>query len=92
MESLRPEHFPQSVGRIHGAVNLPIEEIDKRSGQLPKDRTIVLYESGTAPGDVCASGRAVGRYLLAHGYAPERVKVYQDGLAVWEKEGLPVNR
>jgi len=76
---------------IRGAVNLPIEEIDKRSGQLRKDRTIVLYESGTAPGDVCASGRAVGRYLLAHGYAPERVRVYQEGLAVWEKEGLPVS-
>lgn len=78
--------------RIRGAVNLPIEEIDKRSDQLPKDQTIVLYESGTAPGDVCASGRAVGRYLLAHEFAPERVKVYQDGLAAWEKEGLPVER
>jgi predicted DsbA family dithiol-disulfide isomerase/rhodanese-related sulfurtransferase len=80
------------TGRIPGAINLPVEEVEGRWESLPKDRNVVLYESGRSPGDVCASSRAAGRVLLAHGFARERVKVYQDGLAGWEKAGLPVDR
>jgi protein-disulfide isomerase/rhodanese-related sulfurtransferase len=79
-------------GRIPGAINIPVERIEERWGTLPKDRSIVLYESGPAPGDVCAASRAAGRVLLTRGFAPEAVKVYQDGLAGWEKAGLPVER
>ncbi len=81
-----------SSGRIRGAINVPVEEIERRWNQLPKDRDIVLYESGNSQGDICASSRAAGRILLAHGFAPERVMVYQDGLAAWVKEGFPVER
>lgn len=84
-----------AAGRIPGAVNLPIEQFEKSFGSLPKDRTIVLYETGR-PGaaslDVCASSRAAGRVLLAHDFSRERVKVYEDGLTNWEKAGLPVER
>lgn len=79
-------------GRIPGALNVPVEEIERRWGRLPKDRSIVLYESGRSPGDVCASSRAAARVLLAHGFAPDKVSVYQDGLAGWEKGGLPLER
>ncbi len=79
-------------GRIPGAINLPVNEIEQRSGRLPKDRNIVLYESGLSPGDVCASSRAAGRVLLTNGFSRERVKVYQDGLAGWEKAGLSIER
>ena len=79
-------------GRIPGAINIPAEKIQERQHSLPKDRSIVLYESGLSPGDVCAASRAAGRVLLTHGFAPEKVKVYQDGLAAWEKAGLPVER
>lgn len=80
------------TGRIPGAINVPVNEIEQRSRRLPKDRNIVLYESGRSPGDVCASSRAAGRVLLANGFSRERVKVYQDGLAGWEKAGLSVER
>ena len=80
------------TGRIPGAINVPVEQVEQRWHTLPKDRNIVLYESGRAPGDVCAAGRSAGRVLLANGFSPDRVKIYEDGLAGWEKAGLPVER
>src|SRR6266568_2242504 len=77
------EHIP-------GAVNLPLDEMERRWATLPRDRALVLYESGRKPGDVCAAGRAAGRILLAHGFPSDQVKVLQEGLAAWEKSGLPV--
>jgi protein-disulfide isomerase/rhodanese-related sulfurtransferase len=78
------------TGRIPKAINVPVDKIEERLGSLPKDRDIVLYESGRSSGDICAAGRAAGRALLSHGFAFQRVKVYQDGLADWERTGLPV--
>ena len=79
-------------GRIPGAMNLPIDDLAQRWESIPKARTVVFYESGTSPGDVCASSRAAARVLLEHGFALDRVKVFQDGFAGWQKEGLPVER
>jgi rhodanese-related sulfurtransferase len=73
-------------------MNLPIDDFEQRWSSLPKDKTIVLYESGQSSGDICAASRAAGRILLAHGFLSERVKVYQDGLAGWEKAGLEIER
>jgi len=82
-------------GRIPGAINIPLDQIEQRWNSLPKDRTIVLYEDGR-PGatglDVCADSRAAGRALLAHEFSPDRVKVDEDGLINWERAGLPVER
>lgn len=77
-------------GRIPKAVNIPVDKIEERLSGLPKNRNIVLYESGRSSGDICAAGRAAGRVLLSRGFPFERVKVYQDGLAAWEKASLPV--
>jgi protein-disulfide isomerase/rhodanese-related sulfurtransferase/uncharacterized membrane protein len=79
-------------GRIQGALSVPLNNFEKRWSHLPKDRNIVLYESGLAanPDDICASGRAAGRFLLTHGFSPDRVMVFHDGLQAWEKAGLPV--
>jgi rhodanese-related sulfurtransferase len=80
-----------ATGKIPGAINVPVDDMGKRWNTLPKDRVIVLYESGRSAGDVCAAGRAAGRILLEHGYPFNQVKVYQDGLAGWEKSGLSIN-
>jgi protein-disulfide isomerase/rhodanese-related sulfurtransferase/uncharacterized membrane protein len=77
-------------GRIPGAINMPAENFGQDWNKLPKDKTIVLYESGHSSGDICAAGRAAGRALLEHGFSFEKVKVYQDGLAGWEKAGQPI--
>ena len=66
-------------------------EAQRRVTELPRDKTVVLYESGKGGGnDVCAASRAVGRVLLGHGY--NKVVVYQDGLAGWQKQSLPTQR
>jgi predicted DsbA family dithiol-disulfide isomerase/rhodanese-related sulfurtransferase len=74
-------------GRIARAVNVPLGEIVGRADDLPKNKTIVVYESGRAPGEVCAASKAAARILLARGFP--KVMVYQDGFAGWEKDGLP---
>lgn len=83
-----PNEFNKA--RIAGAVNVPVEDVEARWSRLPKSREIVLYESGRSSGDICAASRAVGRVLLSHGFSFDEVKVYQDGLAAWQKAGLPV--
>jgi rhodanese-related sulfurtransferase len=59
---------------------------------LPKDRTIILYESGRSSGDICAASRAAGRTLLEHGFPFSQVKVYHDGLVGWEGSGIGIHR
>jgi protein-disulfide isomerase/uncharacterized membrane protein/rhodanese-related sulfurtransferase len=79
-----------SGGRIPGAINMPAEDFGQDWIKLPKDKTIVLYESGHSSGDICAASRAAGRVLLEHGFSFDKVKVYQDGLAGWGKAGQPI--
>jgi rhodanese-related sulfurtransferase len=74
-----------AAGRIPGALNVPVDDMEQRWSSLPKDRVIILYESGRSSGDICAASRTAGRILLEHGFPFEHVKVYQDGLAGWEK-------
>lgn len=78
------------ASRISGAVNIPLLEAQRRATELPRDKTIVLYEGGSGGGnDVCAASRAVGRVLLGHGY--NKVVVYLDGLTGWQKQSLPID-
>jgi len=77
-----------AAGNIAGSINIPVDDMPTHWNTLPKDRVIIFYESGKSSGDICASGRAAGRILLENGYAFDRVKVYQDGLAGWQKSGL----
>ena len=84
-----PKEF--AAGRIPGAINMPADNFVQEMSKLAKDRTILLYEGGqSSGGDICAASRAAGRALLEHGFSFEKVKVYQDGLAGWQKAGQPV--
>jgi rhodanese-related sulfurtransferase len=77
--------------RITGAINVPISAVEQRMKDLPRDRTIVLYESGRGSGDdSCALSRSAARMLMARGF--QKVKVYKEGLTGWEKKGLPLQR
>ena len=57
-----PEEF--AAGHIPGAVNIPVQELDRRIGELePKENTVVVY---------CRSGNRSGRaarLLESSGYA-----------------------
>jgi protein-disulfide isomerase/rhodanese-related sulfurtransferase len=81
-----------AAARIPGAINIPADDMARRWNTLPKDRTIVLYESGRSSGDVCAAGRAAGRTLLEHGFPFAQVNVYQDGLAGWQRAGIGMDQ
>jgi rhodanese-related sulfurtransferase len=35
--------FSYEIGHITGAVSIPIEELENRRGEIPKDRQIVVY-------------------------------------------------
>jgi protein-disulfide isomerase/uncharacterized membrane protein/rhodanese-related sulfurtransferase len=82
-------------GHLPGALSIPVDQIEPRAVSLPKDKILVLYEggkSGATASDVCAVSRAGARVLLASGFSYDRVKVYQDGLAGWEKAGMAVEK
>jgi protein-disulfide isomerase/rhodanese-related sulfurtransferase len=79
-----------ATGRIPGAINMPAENFAQEWSKLPQDKPIVLYESGQSSGDICAASRAAGRALLEQGFSSQNVKVYQDGLAGWEKADQPI--
>jgi len=82
-----------AAGRIPGAINMPADTFVQDLSKLPKDKAIVLYEGGqSSGGDICAASRAAGRTLLENGFSFENVKVYQDGLAGWQKAGQPIQR
>jgi len=81
-----------AAGKIPGAINVPVDDMEQRWSSLPKDRVIVLYESGRSSRDICAASRAAGRILLEHGLPFNQVKVYQDGLAGWEKSESDTNK
>jgi protein-disulfide isomerase/uncharacterized membrane protein/rhodanese-related sulfurtransferase len=74
---------------IKGARSVPLLEVERRAGELPKDRQIVVYEAGTAPGDVCAAAKSSARVLISRGY---QAVVYQDGMKGWEKSGGAVEK
>jgi protein-disulfide isomerase/rhodanese-related sulfurtransferase len=83
-----PDQF--QAGHIPGALNIPINSFEQEWKRLPKDKTIVLYEGGRSPGDICAFSRSAGRVLLSQGFDYNEVSVYRDGLAGWKKAGLPI--
>lgn len=77
-----PDEFRQA--RLKGAVLIPISEIERRIGEVPRNRPVLVY---------CAVGSrsslAAG-ILAGKGYG----EVYNmpDGIVGWYRNGLPVER
>ena len=71
-----------AAGHVPDATLIPLGELEERTAELPKDRTIVV---------ICRSGNrsAQGRdMLLAAGF--ESVTSVAGGMTVWASEGLDV--
>lgn len=70
-------------GHIDGAINIPVESLGERLGEVPRDVPVVLY---------CRSGRrsaAAAELLAQASYA----QVYDlGGIQTWEAQGRPVVR
>ena len=77
-----PEEFRQ--GRLQGAVLIPINEVERRIGEIPRNRPIVVY---------CAVGSRSGLvagFLSRKGY--REVYNIADGIVGWYRNGFPIIR
>jgi rhodanese-related sulfurtransferase len=74
----------RSQGFITGSVLIPIDTIEKRLAEIPRNRPVIVY---------CAVGsrsRAVAQALAGQGYA--EIYNMRDGIFGWSRSGFPVQR
>jgi rhodanese-related sulfurtransferase/DNA-binding transcriptional ArsR family regulator len=77
-----PQEYAQ--GHLVDALNVPLDRLESRLGELPKDREVVAY----CRGPWCVlSFEAVAR-LREAGFQARRL---QDGLPEWRRAGLPID-
>ena len=77
-----PDEFRQA--RLRGAVLIPINEIEKRFKEIPRNRPVVIY---------CAVGtrsNLVAGFLVSKGYTD--VYNVSDGIVGWYRNGFPIER
>lgn len=73
-----PEEFAE--GHIAGAINIPVQQLAQRIGEIPQNVPVVAY---------CRSGRRVEQalpMLRANGHA---VTELQGSMLAWQAAGLP---
>ena len=73
--------MPAEYRSVHldPSVSLPLDELDRRRGELPRDRELVL---------VCRTGARAR--LAAEGLTDLRTRVLEGGLVAWQEAGHPV--
>ncbi|MBN7762996.1 ArsR family transcriptional regulator [Nitratireductor aquibiodomus] len=81
---VRPEEeFAQ--GHLPGAVNVPLDALEKRLAELPRDREVIAY----CRGPYCMLSLDAALLLQREGLAASRLS---DGFPDWKAAGLPVER
>jgi ArsR family transcriptional regulator len=78
-----PEEF--AAGHLPGAVNIPIQELEKRLGELPKRKEVIAY----CRGPYCLMSYDAVGLLRKRGLKARRL---EDGMPEWRVAGLPVER
>jgi rhodanese-related sulfurtransferase/biotin operon repressor len=78
-----PEEF--AAGHLPGAVNIPVNQLEKRLGELPKRKEVVAY----CRGPYCLMSYDAVQLLRKKGLKARRL---EDGLPEWRLAGLPVSR
>lgn len=79
------EHYKRR--HIRGAVNIPLYEIARNIGSIPKSKNLVLYCSG--PG--CESSSVAAGILIKNGFKQGLIRVFEGGLSEWKQAGLPAD-
>lgn len=72
-----------SSGHIPGALSLPVEELERRLAEIPRDRPVVAY----CRGPYCLYAVDAVKVLRLHGYDARRM---QGGLPDWRLAGFGV--
>jgi rhodanese-related sulfurtransferase/DNA-binding transcriptional ArsR family regulator len=70
-------------GHVVGALNVPLDQLESRLGELPHDREVVAY----CRGPWCVLSFEAVALLRQAGFQARRL---QDGLPEWRRAGLPV--
>src|SRR2546428_5025318 len=79
---VRPEHEYRQ-GHIAGARSIPVDELERRLAELPRDREVVAY----CRGPYCVYSDEAGEVLQRHGFSVRRL---EEGFPEWRAAGLPV--
>jgi len=69
------------VGRIAGATHLPLDELAQRTGEIDKERPVLLYCRGGNRSTMAAAALAEAGY--------DAVKM-SEGIVGWDEAGLPL--
>ena len=70
-------------GHIPEARSIPVEELEHRLAELPRDRDVVAY----CRGPYCVFSDEAAQLLQTHGF---RVRRFEQGFPEWRAAGLPV--
>ena len=68
---------------IPDARSIPVEELEQRLDELPRDREVVAY----CRGPYCVFSDEAAELLQTHGF---RVRRFEEGFPEWRAAGLPV--
>ena len=71
------------AGHIPGALSVPLDELDRRMAELPRDREVVAY----CRGPYCVLAVEAVERLLRRGFRAVR---FEEGIPEWRARGLPV--
>jgi rhodanese-related sulfurtransferase len=74
-----------AAGHLPGAVNIPIQQLERRLGEIPKRKEVVAY----CRGPYCLMSYDAVQALRRKGLKARRL---EDGLPEWRAAGLPVTR
>jgi rhodanese-related sulfurtransferase len=69
------------VGRIAGATHLPLDELAERSGEIDRERPVLLYCRGGNRSTMATTA------LAAAGYDASKLS---EGIVGWSEAGLPI--
>ncbi len=75
-----PEEFRQA--RLKGAVLIPISEIERRLGEIPRNRTIVVYCAVGSRSNMVAGFLAEKGYREVYNVAEGIVGLYRNGFPI----------
>lgn len=70
-------------GHIPGARSVPVDELERRLAELPRDREVVAY----CRGPYCVYADEAAEVLQRHGFTVRRL---EEGFPEWRAAGLPV--
>lgn len=71
------------AGHIPGAVSLPLDELERKLAELPRDQDIIAY----CRGPYCLFAVRAVELLRAQGFIARR---FEEGIPEWKAAGLPV--